>query len=591
MKVFGIKNLRVETRSGRPIVEEVSISLDAGEVLAVVGESGSGKTTAGLAMLGHARSGLRIAQAEYYIGGKEQITTSDLSEIKRRRGKTLSYVPQDPATALNPSMRIGEQIAVMIKTHSPGDGNERVAKMLEMVQLPSDPGFQARYPHQLSGGQQQRVAIAMGLVCNPLVAVFDEPTTGLDVVTQDLVLKQVETIRERTSLAMIYVTHDLSVVSQIADRVAVMYSGRIVEIGPAAAVLKGPRHPYTSGLLAATPDYARPTVLKGIRGSAADSSIALQGCRFAPRCDLKVDRCLSGQPTLVAADHTMVRCYEWPRTTKLEGVSVLRSKQIEAGRPQLELKNVVAGYRGGITVCRDVSFKIEEGECVALVGQSGSGKSTLVRVCAGLHAPKSGIIEFAGIALPALAAHRSREMRRGVQMIFQNPRESLNPRHTIAESIARSAKVLLGYSQSKARSRANELLELVRLNSAVGERYPDELSGGQLQRAAIARALAADPKVLICDEVTSALDVSVQAAVLELLAELQQRLKLSILFVTHDLGVVSSIAQRVLVFDRGQIVEQGDAIDVLHRPKNDYTRMLLAAAPSMSSVELRESAA
>lgn len=589
MTALCVTNLRVETITGRPIVEDVSLSVAAGEILAIVGESGSGKTTTGLAMLGHARPGLVIRSGTYQIGGSAGVTTSDLAEVAKQRGRFLSYVPQDPATALNPSMRIGDQIAVMLKTHGAGQiGEARIRQVLEQVQLPTDRTFRARYPHQLSGGQQQRVTIAMGLVCAPILAVFDEPTTGLDVVTQARLLEQVERIRNTGGMGLIYVTHDLGVVAQIADRVAVMYAGRIVEEGPARALLRRPRHPYTAGLLAATPDHARSLVLRSIPGTASAAGDLRGGCSFTARCDLRVAACESREPQLDAVDESLVRCFEWSRTELPSAVAALDTPDGAAARPLLELAGVEARYRAkpqDNVVARDISFTVGAGECVALVGQSGSGKSTLSRLIVGLHGASEGRVTFDGQPLAARAQDRSREQRRSVQMIFQNPRESLNPRQTILEAITRSAVVLRGLDARAAEKVADDLLARVHLDRRVAGRFPEELSGGQLQRVAIARALAAQPRLLVCDEVTSALDVSVQAAVLELLNELRTDLDLGLLFVTHDLGVVASIAQRVLVLDRGAIVEQGTVHDVLQTPRHDYTKMLIAAAPSISTIQ------
>jgi peptide/nickel transport system ATP-binding protein len=523
-----ISDLRIETLGGRSIVDGVDLHVAPGEVLAIVGESGSGKTTTGLAMLGHARAGLRIASARFEVGGSEPLSTSDVDAIARLRGRRIAYVPQDPATALNPSMRVGAQIRAVLLTHEPSaDVAARTAEVLDQVQLPSDESFLRRFPHQLSGGQQQRVAIAIGLVCRPIVAVFDEPTTGLDVVTQSRLLEQLEHIRRATGLALVYVTHDLGVVAQIAHRIAVMLDGSIVEEGAARDVLTRPQHEYTKRLLAATPDHAK-------IGAEA------------------------------RADAT---------------------EPARAATPRLRLQHVQASYaarRSEVVVASDITFDIGAGECVALVGQSGSGKSTLSRVVAGLHAPSRGEILLDGVALAATSAKRTRAQREAIQMIFQNPRESLNPRRTVLDSVARAASVLRRVPSREADRIALELLDRVRLEASMAGRYPDELSGGQLQRVALARALAAEASVLVCDEVTSALDVSVQATVLDLLAELRQELGLSMLFVTHDLGVVARIAQRVVVLDRGVIVESGTTEDVLSRPDAPYTRMLLDAAPSIS---------
>jgi peptide/nickel transport system ATP-binding protein len=580
--VLTVDGLCIELASGEPVVEDVSFRVCAGEVLGLVGESGSGKTTTALALLGYARPGVRIAGGAIDVAGQRLSGLSEIA-VRRCRGKLISYVPQDPAAALNPSIRVGDQVAAMLNRSS--DRDRRVAETLELVQLPTSRDFQRRFPHQLSGGQQQRVAIAAALVCRPPVVLMDEPTTGLDVVTQGLLLDQVRRLQRELGLAIVYVSHDLAVVASMADRIAVMYAGRIIEHGPAAEVLSGPRHPYSLGLLSSIPNPREPRLLRSIRGVAVGVDDRPPGCAFAPRCDQHVPACDDAVPPLenIAADR-FVRCIEWRRTPplapELRGLAVAR----DSTNALLVVEGLRAEHRArgsSLVACSRVSFTLERGECVALVGESGSGKTTIARSVAGLHAPAAGQILLEGAPLAPLAAARSREARRRIQIVFQNPYDSINPRHRVADSIARPARVLLGLSRREAEGEVTTLLERVRLPARLAQRFPGELSGGERQRVAIARALAAKPDLVVCDEITSALDVSVQAAVLELLAELRAELGLALLLITHDLGVVASVADRVLVLEGGIVCEQGPVLELLSAPVHPYTQRLVAAAPSL----------
>ena len=427
--------------------------------------------------------------------------------------------------------------------------------------------------------------IAIALVCEPPLVVLDEPTTGLDVVTQARVLEEVARLRSERGLAMVYVSHDLAVVAQVADRIAVMYAGRIVEEGPAAAVLSEPRHPYTRGLIASIPDHVTPRRLRGMPGIAAGVGEHPAGCAFAPRCPQNVDRCEAELPPLEEiGDARSVRCFEWRRTPALELAERASPRPAGTAEPLLAVEGLRAEHGGrfaAVVAADDVSFEVAAGECVALVGESGSGKTTIARCIAGLHPPAAGRILLDGAVLAGMAKRRERDERRRIQIVFQNPYDSLNPRHRVSDAVARPARVLRELSQEQAMREVAALLERVRLPARVARRFPGELSGGERQRVAIARALAAHPDLLVCDELTSALDVSVQAAVLELLAELRADLGLSLLFISHDLGVVASVADRVLVLDRGVICEQGPVEQLLQRPEHPYTRQLIEAAPRL----------
>jgi peptide/nickel transport system ATP-binding protein len=589
--ILQARDLRVELADGSAIIEDVTVDLRPGEILGLVGESGSGKTTTARSLFGHYERGLSLRSGEITVAG-QRLATGE--EFRTARGRLLSYVPQNPGTSLNPSLRIISAIADMLQAHAPDrPGPDAIAQsvtsQLGRVGLPADHEFGRRYPHQLSGGQQQRVCIAIALSCDPAVVVLDEPTTGLDVVTQDRILRELVRLRDGLQVAMLYITHDLAVVGQIANRIAVMYAGRIVEEGPAREILSAPRHPYTRGLVASTPDHLQPRPLTAMGGIAVGVGERPPGCAFAPRCPQRVDRCEAELPALTdTAQGHFVRCFEWARTPVLDWSPALRaSAPADLGRTAvLEVDHLVAEYRnrtGRQQVVRDVSFAVEQGACVALVGESGSGKTTIARAIAGLHPPAQGHILVHGLPLAGRARERSLEQRRQIAIVFQNPAEALNPRHTVLSSISRPAHILRGLDRKAAEAEARRLIAAVRLPGRVAERYPRELSGGERQRVAVARALVGQPAVLICDEVTSSLDVSVQAVMLELLRDLRQQLGISIVFISHDLGVVATVAERVLILQAGSICEEGTAAQVIGSPRHEYTKRLLEAAPSLSS--------
>jgi peptide/nickel transport system ATP-binding protein len=578
--------LRVRLRTGELIVEDVDVELAPGEILGLVGETGSGKTTTALALLGYSADGVEISGGELEIGGTSMRMDRSMRSL---RGAVISYIPQDPSRALNPSLRIGDAIRDLVKAHGRGrDDDGLVQRVLERVGLPGTDDFGRRYPHQLSGGQQQRVMIAAALVCEPAVVVLDEPTTGLDVVTQAKLLDELVRLRDAEQISMVYVTHDLAVVAQIADRIAVMYAGRIVEQGGAAVVLRRPRHPYTRGLLASIPDHARPRVLEPMPGIAVGVGGWPTGCSFEPRCPQRSDRCASEMPPLGdVADQHAVRCFNWQQTPAVTTIP-LGAFELQGGTERikvLEVEGLRAEYRSRreiVVAASDISFHVERGECVALVGESGSGKTTIARAIAGLHPVAGGRILLDSVELPSLVRRRSVDQRRRVQLVFQNPAAALNPRHTVFEAVARPVQLLRGLERRAIPQEVTRLLECVRLPSSLAPRYPSELSGGERQRVAIARALAAEPDVILCDEITSALDVSVQAAVLKLLTDLRADLGLSLLLITHDLGVVATIAAQVLVLEGGVICERGRTAEVLRSPQHPYTQRLLESAPSVA---------
>jgi peptide/nickel transport system ATP-binding protein len=581
-----VRDLRIDlVANGNDIVDAIAIDVRAGEVLGLVGESGSGKTTVGMALMGYCRPGGKVTGGEILIDGRP-LGAMAASELRRLRGGTVAYIPQDPGTALNPALRIGRQLSEMLEAHKgqtkAEDQKARIRETLEEVALPNDDAFLRRYPHQLSGGQQQRVAIAMAFACRPHVIVCDEPTTGLDVTTQARVLETVRDLCQTHKVAAVYVSHDLAVVAELADAVAVMYAGRIVERGPRDAIFAKPRHPYTRKLLRAVPDMEGKRAVVGIGGHAPLPGNRPTGCFFAPRCDLAIDRCHEAFPpaTEFEGGH-LVHCYradeapsELPTTGETQAAA-------QAGDVVLSVENLNSHY-GSAHVLHDINLEVRRNECVAVVGESGSGKTTLARCISGLHANWTGEIKLGDDRLAESARGRSSLARKQIQYVFQNPYASLNPRRTVGQTIARQL-ALFGGSRRDAGRRVAECLERVSLSSAAANRYPDQLSGGERQRVAIARALAAEPSLLVCDEVTSALDVSVQAAIVELLRDLRAETGLSMLFITHNLALIRTIADRVVVMTQGQIVESGATVTVFESPSAEYTTKLLANTPTVEA--------
>jgi peptide/nickel transport system ATP-binding protein len=574
------------TGSGVDVVDEITVEVRPGEVLGLVGESGSGKTTVGMALLGHVRRGGYVADGVIRIDGRELSSLGE-RDLRRLRGGVVSYIPQDPGTSLNPALRISTQLDEILEAHATDGGAEqrraRVREALEEVALPSDDEFLKNYPHQLSGGQQQRVAIAMAFANRPHVIVCDEPTTGLDVTTQARVLETVRDLCRSHQVAALYVSHDLAVVAELADRVAVMYGGRIVESGMRDQLFKEPRHPYTRRLLRAVPDIAGKRTVVGIPGHAALPGSRPQGCYFHPRCDFARDDCRAEFPPVTdLGEGHQVRCYHVADAVQKpppEGAGQAEKPTV-GDDVVLAIKDLNAHY-GDSQILFDINLDIHHNECVALVGESGSGKTTTARCVAGLHKNWTGEVGLRGTALEKSARERSSEERREIQYVFQNPYASLNPRTTIGQTIARRLKLFGRGGGREIGAKVGECLERVALSSSAAERFPDQLSGGERQRVAIARALAAEPSMLVCDEVTSALDVSVQAAIIELLGELRNQIGLSLLFITHDLALIRTIADRVAVVTEGHVVEYGPTEQIFTSPSADYTRKLLANTPSI----------
>ena len=502
---------------GTPVVEDISFRVAPGQVLGLVGESGSGKSTVGVALLGLARKGLRIAAGRVCVDGVDILGLNN-KDLQKARGRLVAYVPQDPASGLNPALRVGRQLREAIAIHSDSllsgqTVEQRVTQLMEEVGLPATDAFLNSYPHQMSGGQQQRVGIAMAFSCRPRVIVLDEPTTGLDVTTQRRVLETVRQMTAEHQVTSVYVSHDLAVVAQLADQTAVLYAGRLVEHAATEAIFRGARHPYTVGLLKAVPSSARSEILVGIEGRPPRPGRWPRGCSFADRCGSVQDTCRQELPLLRdlgSADPHSVRCH-FPEPP----VSVDQAKQpvpALSGSPAsvLTVRNLAASY-GPVTVLRDVSFDVTAGRCTAVVGQSGSGKTTLARSLVGLHTDWTGDVELSGTKLSADPRRRSKEDRRIVQYVFQNPYGSLNPRMTVRENLEEPLRYFFDLSRSARSEKVDEILQTVALSTEYAERLPQQLSGGERQRVAVGRALIVDPEVMVCDEITSALDVSVQA--------------------------------------------------------------------------------
>jgi peptide/nickel transport system ATP-binding protein len=567
------------------VVDDIDLVLAPGEIVGLVGESGSGKTTVGTALLGYSRAGARIGRGRVLFGGRD-VLGLPWQQVRQIRGEEIAYVPQDPASALNPSIRIGRQIVELMELRGLGTRESRLEGAragLAEVGLPNDDEFLRRYAHQLSGGQVQRVALAMAFLPRPKVLVLDEPTTGLDVTTQGMVLTTMAELCRAHGVAALYVTHDLAVVANIADRVAVMYAGQVVELGDRDTIFAAPSHPYTRALLDAIPHLSQARALSGIPGRTPAPGRRPEGCRFHDRCRHAVAACAAGVPELrdVAPRHA-VRCI---RAEEIGPWDISRGAVPDTDPDKhrdiiLTIEDLKVFY-GRKEVVHGVSFDLGRAEVVALVGESGSGKTTISRCVGGLHREWTGSIRFDGAELGHGSRRRSAADRKRIQYIFQNPYLSLNPRLTI-EQIVRRPLELFGLAKGRAATdRVVELLDQVSLGPAVLHHQANRLSGGERQRVAIARALAAEPDVLVCDEVTSALDVSVQGSIVALLESLRVSRGISMLFVTHNLALVRSIADRIQILNAGQVVESGPVVQVMDAPQDAYTRRLLASTPTI----------
>lgn len=597
-----INNLSIgySSRSNKVIkvLRDVSLTIKRGESVGLVGESGSGKSTLALAALGYFKHGLRALDGSVGFDGIDMLKL-DRDDLQAIRGGRLALIPQNSGQSLTPTLVIGQQVAEALRLHS--DLNDlqiksRVVELLTQVRLPNPAALVKRYPHELSGGQQQRVAIAMALAGEPEALLLDEPTTGLDVTTQAHILELLRDLARKRNMAMLYVSHDLGAISRVCDRVVVMYAGEIVLNGSAKQVLLAPRHPYAHGLLASIPRLDQTHLPMALDGRPPMPDETINGCAFANRCALVDEKCRSISPPLSPiGSGEDVRCFhsdkidQMPTANKTpmrqgdlttaESGQALRMNDLAISYSKTNfLETLFSGKNLSPNTVEGINITIEKGETLGLVGESGSGKSTILKAIAGLISPKNGAITLHGeTRLTTRVEERPSLNLRQIQMIFQNPDDSLNPRHTVAQILAQPLRLYFGLSGNALRQRSAELVERVRLGAHYLDRLPSQLSGGEKQRVAVARAFAAEPEIVLCDEVTSALDVSVQAAVLDLLDELKTRQGTTYIFVSHDLAVVKAISDKVAVLYQGRICEIGYADDVYKAPFHPYTDLLLGA--------------
>ncbi|WP_286957601.1 ABC transporter ATP-binding protein [Brevibacterium sp. UBA7493] len=587
--VLEIDDLHITaTASGADVISDVDLDLKPSEILALVGESGSGKTTVGLAVLGHFRTGLMHAGGTVWLYPSDadepaEMTALPDATLRQLRGARVSYIPQDPALSLNPGMRVGEQISEVLDIHGFGSSaeerTERVRQVLREVGLPDDEAYQRRWPHQLSGGQQQRIGIAMAFAMYPDVLVLDEPTTGLDVATQAQVLDTIREMTVRNKVAGLYITHDLAVVAEIADRIAVMLRGRIVEQGGCADVLERPQHDYTKTLLAAVPDLAgRNRIGDFERADVPEDEKAAAEARAEAAAKPQKTHLLTTAASRASAAAEAVTASGSETGTASEVSD--RQPTAPASDAVLQVRGLGLAY-GPKTILKSIDLDLQAGECTLLLGESGSGKTTLARSIAGLNDGYTGDVIYRGETIARSTRQRSIGQRTDIQYIFQSPFSSLNPRRTIGESLAVPLEMAGGLSAAQRREQVKDALDAVRLGRQFHDRRPGDLSGGERQRAAIARALVNMPSVLICDEITSALDVSVQASIISLLRTLQDERGLAMLFVTHNIALARHIASRVAVLNGGRIVDDGPVDMVLENPQHTYTQELLTNVPSL----------
>ncbi|MDJ0752751.1 MAG: ABC transporter ATP-binding protein [Ardenticatenaceae bacterium] len=584
-------------------VNGISYTLKAGESMAIVGESGSGKSVGVLSILRLIPSPPgRIESGEVWFNGRDLLTLPQ-SEVRQIRGREISMIFQDPMTSLNPVLTVGSQLTEALRNHqriSREAANKEAVEMLRLVGIPDAAKRLKNYPHQFSGGQRQRISIAMALITKPSLLIADEPTTALDVTIQAQITDLVADLQRRLGMAIIWITHDLGVVAGLVEKVAVMYAGRIIEMGPVRDLYVETSHPYTLGLLESIPTLeGTQERLVPIEGSPPNLLEPSGPCPFAPRCRFVVDRCRSENPPLieVAPDHFSA-CWEWSRVKEEAAVQNLGPEKTAEGpsdgrsadqEPILEVRDLKKHFslnrglfnrqNGVVKAVDGVNFVVKRGETLGLVGESGCGKSTTGETILRLTKETDGQIIFNGQDLTELDDRALRPVRRHMQMIFQDPYASLNPRKTVGEIISEGLIIhQIGTAADRA-ERVDELMNMVGLNPYFASRYPHEFSGGQRQRVGIARALATNPSLIVADEPISALDVSIQAQVVNLLDDLKEELGLTYLFIAHDLSMVRYISDRVAVMYLGRIVEIGERDDIFENPLHPYTQALQSAVP------------
>jgi peptide/nickel transport system ATP-binding protein len=588
----------------RPAVQGVSLRIDPGEAYGLVGESGSGKSTVALAVTRYLPRNGRVSAGSITVDGQDVLGMRP-ARLRELRARSVSMVYQEPSRALNPSLRVGAQVAEVyaLAGMDPHARQDATAEILAKVRI-ADPGaVMRRYPHELSGGMAQRVVIAMALAASPELLILDEPTTALDATVEAEVLDLIAALRTEFGTSVLFISHNLAVIAKVCDRVGVLYAGSKVEEGPAGTVFRKPAHPYTVGLLRSVPrrgqrkDHGPLPVIPGFLPRPDEVGA---GCVFASRCPLVIEECRTSPPPPFTVEPGRVsRCYRWEEAeneveTEAAGSDPVSVPAGEAAAgpgpdatslPLIQLRQVSKTFNGGVQALSDVSLDIFAGQTLGLVGESGSGKTTLARVLLGLIPPDPGsVVTLGGAALAPSARRRPLEQLRTLQIVFQNPDSALNRRHSIRRLISQPLARLAGLSGAALQARLSELVTQVRLEPRHLALRPAQLSGGLKQRVAIARAFGGKPRVVVCDEPTSALDVSVQAAILNLLADLQRREQVSYLFISHDLGVVRYLADRIVVLYLGRVMQTGPAEAVFDGPHHPYTEALLSAVPQIDGV-------
>lgn len=606
--MLNIQNLSIAYQQNKTLltaVRDFSLNISSGQTYGLVGESGSGKTTLALAIMRYLGENGKVIGGQIEVAGVNLLDLS-LTEARELWGRDITLVPQDPLSSLNPSIRIGEQLAEGLRGHqglSPQAANNRAIELLDRVRVPDPVRVAQSYPHEISGGMQQRVLIAMALGAEPKLLVLDEPTTSLDVTTQAAVIDLLRDLIQNMDTAVLYITHNLGVVARICERVAVLYAGELVEDAATKTLFEKPLHPYTRGLLDSIPKIGHSKSrgrLSAIPGRIPSLSERHTGCVFAPRCVLAIDRCYSERPSLDTAPiDRKVRCHRWPEIEKGEISArqatlhaetnddkeigerslLVKDVNVEYSRPRSIWEAMTGQARRSVKAVDGANIYVMRGETLGLVGESGSGKTSLARAIVGLVTRSSGEIDLMGLSLEPVLSHRNIDTLRLVQYVFQNPEEALNPYLSIGETLRRPFITLLGQSKAEAHESALNLLAAVKLPEDYIHAYPNRLSGGEKQRVAIARAFATSPALLIADEPVSSLDVSVQASILNLMSELQADANSSMLFITHDLAVVGFLADRIAVMYAGHIVEVAHSDTLFDPPYHPYTEALLSSVP------------
>ena len=587
------------------VIFDVSLTIHPLEIHGLVGESGSGKTTIAMAMMNYLPANARVSGGSVTFDG-EPLLAKSTTEMRKIWGSEINLVPQDPLASLNPSYTVGNQIAEVTQRHlgyNAQQGHNHAVEMLRRVKIADPEDVVQRYPHQLSGGMLQRVLIAMALSTHPKLLVLDEPTTALDVTTQAVILDLFRELILDNDAAALYVSHDLGTVAQLCDWVTVLYGGEVMESASVRQIFKQPVNPYTIGLLASLPGHTEGTEtrLPTIQGVAPSLAERHPACVFSPRCPVAVDLCREEKPPLeTTGDGRLVRCWRWqeiaagelePYTpaearhaavAPVQGVPVLQTRHLEKRFGSQSLIDRLMGRQfEPVRAVDDVSIAVKERSTLGLVGESGSGKSTLARCIVAMETADAGEIELCGVDISRELSERTRDALREMRMVFQDPNDALNPYRSVAQTIGRTLHTLSKGMMSRADqdTRIAELLNSVGLTPTYAQRYPAELSGGEKQRVAIARAFAADPALVIADEPTSSLDVSVQAVILNLLKDLRAQKGASYLLISHDLDVIAYLADQIAVMYLGQIVEFGDTEDVYNPPSHPYTEALISAMP------------